>query len=159
MTPEDMGRAQASRTAAYGPIDADTPAEPYTTDAYLLKPEERPTGPTEGKFTTLLMKPEVARLLPPEIAPGRFANFEGGGQAEERFRKAIEVKPEDAGAYNGLATVYNAQRKFDLMEELGARALCVCSSVAEDSTGDLDHLLLGGAKLANRCGRHDVEVE
>ncbi len=24
MTPEDMGRAQASRTAAYGPIDADT---------------------------------------------------------------------------------------------------------------------------------------
>src|SRR5262249_8089040 len=34
-------------------------------------------------------------------------------KAEAAYKKAIELKADDAGAYNGLATVYNAQRKFD----------------------------------------------
>ena len=31
-----------------------------------------------------------------------------------------------------------AQRKFDLMEELGTRALCICSSVSEEASGNFD---------------------
>ncbi len=34
-------------------------------------------------------------------------------KSEEAFKKAIELKPDYADAYNGLATIYNAQKKFD----------------------------------------------
>ena len=34
-------------------------------------------------------------------------------KAEESFKKAIELKADYVEAYNGLATVYNAQKKFD----------------------------------------------
>src|SRR3954470_24527950 len=34
-------------------------------------------------------------------------------KAEENYKKAILVKPDYAEAYNGLANIYNAQRKFD----------------------------------------------
>ena len=39
-------------------------------------------------------------------------------KAEEAYKKAIEVKP-SADAYNGLASVYTSQRKFDLAPEAG----------------------------------------
>jgi tetratricopeptide (TPR) repeat protein len=34
-------------------------------------------------------------------------------KSEEAFKKAIELKADYADAYNGLATIYNAQKKFD----------------------------------------------
>jgi tetratricopeptide (TPR) repeat protein len=34
-------------------------------------------------------------------------------KAEEAFKKAIELKPDYIEAYNGLATIYNAQKKVD----------------------------------------------
>jgi tetratricopeptide (TPR) repeat protein len=43
-------------------------------------------------------------------------------QAEENYKKALEVKPDYAEAYNGLANIYNAQRKFDLAAEASAKA-------------------------------------
>jgi tetratricopeptide (TPR) repeat protein len=42
-------------------------------------------------------------------------------KAEEAYKKAIEVKP-SAEAYNGLASVYTSQRKFDLAQEAGKKA-------------------------------------
>ena len=42
-------------------------------------------------------------------------------KAEEAYKKAIEVKP-SAEAYNGLANIYNAQRKFDQAQEAGKKA-------------------------------------
>lgn len=51
-----------------------------------------------------------------------------------------------------------AQRKFDLMEELGARALCVCSSVAEDSTGDLEAMAGDLAELADLAARRGFSI-
>ena len=43
-------------------------------------------------------------------------------QAEVAFNKAIELKANYVDAYNGLATVYNAQKKFDKAEQMGAKA-------------------------------------
>ena len=43
-------------------------------------------------------------------------------KAEEAFKKAIELKPDHADAYNGLANIYNAQRKFDLAGAASAKA-------------------------------------
>ncbi len=43
-------------------------------------------------------------------------------EAEAAFKKAIEIKPDSADAYTGLANLYNAQKKFDLAAEASANA-------------------------------------
>ena len=42
--------------------------------------------------------------------------------AEATYKKAIEMNPSSAEAYNGLATLYNAQKKFDQAAEASAQA-------------------------------------
>jgi len=51
-----------------------------------------------------------------------YAQMKDWGKAEEAYKKSIEAKADDAAAYNGLATVYNAQRKFDLAAQASAKA-------------------------------------
>jgi tetratricopeptide (TPR) repeat protein len=51
-----------------------------------------------------------------------YAQKKDYAQAEENYKKALEVKPDYAEAYNGLANIYNAQRKFDLAAEASAKA-------------------------------------
>jgi tetratricopeptide (TPR) repeat protein len=43
-------------------------------------------------------------------------------EAEAAFKKAIELNPNSADAYTGLANLYNAQKKFDLAAEASAKA-------------------------------------
>jgi tetratricopeptide (TPR) repeat protein len=43
-------------------------------------------------------------------------------EAEAAFKKAIELKPDSADAYTGLANLYNSQKKFDLAAEASAKA-------------------------------------
>lgn len=43
-------------------------------------------------------------------------------EAEAAFKKAIEIKPDSADAYTGLANLYNGQKKFDLAAEASANA-------------------------------------
>ena len=47
-----------------------------------------------------------------------------GGAITKAFAsgKAIELKPEYVEAYNGLATIYNAQKKFDLAQQSSQKA-------------------------------------
>jgi tetratricopeptide (TPR) repeat protein len=42
--------------------------------------------------------------------------------AEASFKKAIELKPDNADAYTALANLYNSQKKFDLAAEASANA-------------------------------------
>jgi tetratricopeptide (TPR) repeat protein len=42
--------------------------------------------------------------------------------AEATYKKAIEMNPNSVEAYNGLATLYNAQKKFDQAAEASAQA-------------------------------------
>lgn len=51
-----------------------------------------------------------------------YSQMKDWAKAEEAYKKSIEVKADDAAAYNGLATVYNAQRKFDLAAQASAKA-------------------------------------
>jgi tetratricopeptide (TPR) repeat protein len=44
------------------------------------------------------------------------------GEAEAAFKKAIELKPDNADAYTALANLYNSQKKFDLAAEASANA-------------------------------------
>ena len=43
-------------------------------------------------------------------------------EAETAYKKVIELKPDHGDAYTGLATIYNAQKKFDLASEASANA-------------------------------------
>ena len=49
-------------------------------------------------------------------------------QAEASYKKAIELDPNAADAYNGLANVYNAQKKFDQAAEASAQAMKLASA-------------------------------
>jgi len=44
-------------------------------------------------------------------------------KAEAAYKKAIEIKPDYAEAYSGLANVYNATRKFDQATAASAKAM------------------------------------
>ena len=44
-------------------------------------------------------------------------------EAEAAYKKAIELKPDFAEAYNGLANLYNAEKKFDLAAEASKKAM------------------------------------
>lgn len=51
-----------------------------------------------------------------------------------------------------------AQRKFDLMDELGARLLCICSNVHEDSSGDPAQLADDLAELADQAAQRGFSI-
>jgi tetratricopeptide (TPR) repeat protein len=49
-------------------------------------------------------------------------------KAEAAFKKTIELKPDYAEAYNGLAAVYNAQQKFDDAKAMGDKAAALSAA-------------------------------
>ena len=51
-----------------------------------------------------------------------------------------------------------AARKFDLMHELGARLLCLCSNVSEDAIDDPARAAEDLAELADRARRHGFNI-
>ena len=56
-------------------------------------------------------------------------------EAEAAFKKAIELKPDSADAYTGLANLYNAQKKFDLAAEASANAAKYSGGAAGGAAG------------------------
>ena len=56
-------------------------------------------------------------------------------KAEAAYKKAIELRPEYAEAYNGLATIYNAQRKFDLAAEASKKGMEIGGGGAAGAAG------------------------
>jgi tetratricopeptide (TPR) repeat protein len=49
-------------------------------------------------------------------------------KSEESFKKAIELKADYIEAYNGLATIYNAQKKFDEAQAASQKAASLASA-------------------------------
>jgi tetratricopeptide (TPR) repeat protein len=56
-------------------------------------------------------------------------------KAEVAYKKAIEIKPDYAEAYSGLANTYNAGRKFDLAAAASAKAMELSGSGAGAAGG------------------------
>jgi tetratricopeptide (TPR) repeat protein len=56
-------------------------------------------------------------------------------QAEAAFLKSIELKSTYVDAYNGLATVYNAQKKFDKAQEASQKASELASAAGPAGAG------------------------
>ncbi len=55
-------------------------------------------------------------------------------------------------------TFDRAERKFDLLQELGARLLFVCSSVAPDAEGGIDRLAADFHELGERAAKRGLAV-
>jgi Flp pilus assembly protein TadD len=79
-----------------------------------------------------------------------YAQKKDYAQAEENYKKALEVKPDYAEAYNGLANIYNAQRKFDQAAEASAKASQLSASAPGAlAGGNADALYNEGVILWN----------
>jgi Flp pilus assembly protein TadD len=59
-----------------------------------------------------------------------YAQMKDWEKAEAAYKKSTEIKADDATAHSGLATVYNAERKFDLAAEEGAKATQLSSTLS-----------------------------
>jgi tetratricopeptide (TPR) repeat protein len=59
-----------------------------------------------------------------------YAQMKDWEKAEAAYKKSTEIKADDSTAYSGLANVYNAQRKFDLAAEAGAKASQLASTLS-----------------------------
>src|SRR5262245_55788689 len=64
-----------------------------------------------------------------------YAQLKDWDKAEAAYKKSTELKPDDATAHSGLATVYNAERKFDLAAEEGAKATQLSSTLSAGGGG------------------------
>lgn len=64
-------------------------------------------------------------------------------KAEEAYKKAIEVKPDLADAYLGLANVYNAQKKFTEAQAMSAEGAKL-GGTAAGGTGNAEALYTQG---------------
>jgi tetratricopeptide (TPR) repeat protein len=64
-----------------------------------------------------------------------YAQLKDWEKAEAAYKKSTELKPDDATAHSGLATVYNAERKFDLAAEEGAKATQLSSTLSASGGG------------------------
>ena len=76
-------------------------------------------------------------------------------EAEAAFKKAIELKPDHADAYNGLANVYNAQKKFDLAAQASAKATELGGAGAAAGGGGNADSLYNQGVIAWNAGKPD----
>jgi tetratricopeptide (TPR) repeat protein len=103
--------------------------------------EEGVTLSNAGKNDEAIAKfNEVIAQVPkcPECYSNIGANYaqkKDWAQAEASYKKAIEVDPNAADAYNGLANVYNAQKKFDQAAEASAQAMKIAGAAGATGTG------------------------
>lgn len=59
-----------------------------------------------------------------------YAQLKDYEKAETAYKKSAELKPDDATSWNGLANIYNAQRKFDLAAAASAKATELSTSLS-----------------------------
>src|SRR5262245_9276173 len=64
-----------------------------------------------------------------------YAQMKDWEKAEAAYKKSVEIKPDDPTSHSGLATVYNAERKFDLAAEEGAKATQLSGSLSAAGGG------------------------
>jgi len=111
--------------------------------ALKAKFDEGVTASKAGNYDDAIVKfTEAAAMVPP---PGCFDCMYNIGynhmqkkdydQAEAAYLKAIEMKSNYVDAYNGLATVYNAQKKFDKASEASEKAAAMASAAGPGGGG------------------------
>jgi tetratricopeptide (TPR) repeat protein len=70
-------------------------------------------------------------------------------EAEAAFKKVTEIKPDNAQAYTQLASLYNAQRKFDLAADASANAAKYSTATTPGVGGNAEALYNQGVVMFN----------
>jgi tetratricopeptide (TPR) repeat protein len=136
---------------------AGSPAEAAAVTALRKVLDEAVAATNAGKFDEAIAGFTKAA----ETQPTCFACFYNIGfayaqkkdydNAEANYKKAIELKADYADAYAGLASVYNAQRKFDQAAAASAKASELSSALGAPggAAGGADALFNQGVVLWN----------
>ncbi|MEP7117694.1 MAG: tetratricopeptide repeat protein, partial [Acidobacteriota bacterium] len=69
-------------------------------------------------------------------------------QAEENWKKALEIKPDHAETLNSLATLYNNQKRFDEAAATSARAAAAAPAGNADAVYNQGIILWNAGKIA-----------
>jgi tetratricopeptide (TPR) repeat protein len=79
--------------------------------------------------------------------------------AEAALKKSIELKPTNPDPYNGLANVYNAQKKFDDALAMNQKASELASSIGGTGGGNAESIYNQGVVLFNAGKYADAKVQ
>jgi Flp pilus assembly protein TadD len=74
-------------------------------------------------------------------------------KAEEAYKQALAIKMDYAEAYNGLANVYNAQKKFDLAAQANSKAVELAAAAAGSSGGTSAEVLYNQGVINWNAGK------
>lgn len=88
-----------------------------------------------------------------------YANKQQYTEAEASYKKAIEIKADNADAYSGLANIYNAQKKFDLAVEASKKAAEIGGAGAAGGGGNAEALYNQGVTLWNAQKYADAKTQ
>lgn len=88
-----------------------------------------------------------------------YANKQQYDQSEAAYKKAIEIKADNADAYSGLANIYNAQKKFDLAVEASKKAAEIGGAAGGAAGGNAEALYNQGVTLWNAQKYADAKVQ
>jgi tetratricopeptide (TPR) repeat protein len=82
-------------------------------------------------------------------------------QAEESWKKVLELKPDDANAMNALATLYNNQKRFDEAAAMSAKASAAggASGGSADATYNQGIILWNQGKIAEARVKFEEAVK
>lgn len=89
---------------------------------------EGATLSNEGKFDEAILKFQEVLVDVPKCAEcylnigSVYAQKKEYDKSEEFYRKVLELNPESVDAYNGLATIFNAQKRFPEAQAASAEA-------------------------------------
>jgi tetratricopeptide (TPR) repeat protein len=83
-----------------------------------------------------------------------YAQKKDYAKSEEAYKKSIDLKPDYMDAYNGLAQIYNAQKKFDEAMAISQKA---ASLAAASGTGGADALYNVGVTAWNNGKAEDAK--
>jgi tetratricopeptide (TPR) repeat protein len=147
----------ASAKLVLGAAAAASPAEAAAVTALRKTLDEAIAASNAGKFDEAIAGFQKAVEVQPTCSACfynigyNYAQKKDYDNAEANYKKAIEQKADYADAYAGLASVYNAQRKFDLAATASAKATELTSVLGAPggASGGADALFNQGVVLWN----------
>jgi len=80
-------------------------------------------------------------------------------QAEENWKKGLEQKPDHAETLNGLANLYNTQKRFDEAAAIGARAAASAPGGNADAIYNQGIILWNAGKIADAKVKFEEAVK
>jgi tetratricopeptide (TPR) repeat protein len=88
-------------------------------------------------------------------------------KAEAAYKKAAELKPDNSTAWNGLANIYNAQRKFELAVEASQKATELSTNLSSPGGGggnadamyNQGVILWNGGKVADAKKQFEAAIQ